>query len=105
MRLAFEGAGRLEFEVQAAGPARLLLRDTWARGWEAHVNGVATPLERDDGLHRAVPLHAGRQRVDLAYRAPGLTAGLALEPGERPRGRAPAASARPGFDPAALPPL
>ena len=78
VRLLFEGAGHLEFEVHVAERARLLLRDTWARGWGARVNGVVTPLERNDGLHRTMSLGPGRQRVELAYWPPGLTGGLAL---------------------------
>lgn len=76
--LLLEAAGRLEFEVQAAEPARLLLRDAWARGWEARVNGAFAPLVRDDGFHRTLSLGPGRQRVELTYRPPGLAAGLGL---------------------------
>jgi hypothetical protein len=78
VRLQFEAAGRLELEVQAAEPARLLLRDAWARGWRARVNGALAPLEHDEGLHLRVSVGPGRQRVELDYWPPGLSAGLAL---------------------------
>ena len=69
---------RREYEVEAATAGDLLLRDTYARGWRAFVDGDDTPVRRADGRHQPVAVPAGRHRVRLVYTPPGLRAGLAV---------------------------
>jgi hypothetical protein len=70
--------GRLRLEVEAEGPSRLRLREAWARGWVARVDGRPVGLERDEGIHRALEVPAGRHQVELVYEPPWLQAGLAI---------------------------
>ena len=69
-----ETANRLEIETLADAPSTLVVRDAWAPGWTARVDGAAVALPR--GRHRAVGLPAGRHRVELRYRPPMLGAAL-----------------------------
>ncbi|OPZ13618.1 MAG: Bacterial membrane protein YfhO [candidate division BRC1 bacterium ADurb.BinA364] len=72
-------SSRVDIRAEApAGGAFLLLRDAWAPGWTAQVDGRPAPLLRADGMFRAVPLDAGEREIVFRYRAPGLAAGLAL---------------------------
>jgi len=69
---------RQVYEVELDGPGLLVTRDAWARGWRAAVDGREAPVLRANGKHRAVPLEAGRHRVQLDYRAPNLRRGIAV---------------------------
>ena len=70
--------GHEPFDVEADAPGYLVVRASYARGWRARVDGVAAPVLRANGKHRAVPVPAGRHRVVLDYAPPGLRAGLVL---------------------------
>jgi hypothetical protein len=74
---ARSGANQVSLVVEARAPADLLLRDGWAPGWTARLDGVPVAL-RAQGRHRSVAVPAGRSRVDLSYRPPGLVAALAV---------------------------
>jgi hypothetical protein len=63
------------YDVEADGTGYLVSRDRFARGWAARVDGVSAPVLRANGKHQAVPVPAGRHRVELRYQAPGLRAG------------------------------
>jgi hypothetical protein len=73
-----ESSDRIDFTVETDRPAAVVMRETWAEGWTASVNGLAAAVSRADGRYRAVEVPAGRSRVVLRYRPPGLRAGLAL---------------------------
>ena len=73
-----EGTDQLELGAETQAATVLVVRDGWAPGWTARVNGRPEPVWRTDGRHRAVALPAGRSDVVLSYRPPGLTAGVAL---------------------------
>jgi hypothetical protein len=66
------------FETKADGAGYLVVRVSYARGWQAEVDGRRAPVLRADGKHLAVPLPAGRHDLELRYVPPGLTAGIAL---------------------------
>jgi hypothetical protein len=68
--------GRLD--VLAEGPGLLVVAEGWDRGWGAAVDGEATRLFRVDHAQMATPLGAGRHRIALRYRPPGLRAGALL---------------------------
>jgi hypothetical protein len=70
-------ANRVVLVVRADGPAEVVLRDGWARGWTARIDGRPTPI-RAQGAHRSVQVPAGRSRVEMTYRPPGLAAALWL---------------------------
>jgi len=64
------------YDVELDGAGLLVMRDSWARGWRASVDGQPAPVLRANGKHRAVALQAGRHRVGLEYEAPGLRMGV-----------------------------
>jgi hypothetical protein len=70
--------GRLSVEVEADSPTALVVRDGWATGWRAQVDGEEAVVHRANGRHQAVQLPAGRSVVRLRYRPGGLVPGLAL---------------------------
>lgn len=65
------------FEVEADGPALLVVSETWDAGWSAAVDGAPAPVLRANLAFRAVPVPAGRHRVAFSFRPPWLTRGLA----------------------------
>jgi len=69
-------ANHVVLVVESDGPAEVVLRDGWAPGWTARVDGSPAPI-RARGKHRSVPVPPGRRRVDMAYSPPGLAAALA----------------------------
>ena len=71
-------SGRLEIVAEADSLAVLVIRDGWAAGWTARVNGRAAAVRRANGRHRAVALPEGRSDVVLLYRPPGLRSSLAV---------------------------
>lgn len=73
-----ESPARMVLEVEADRSTVVVVRDAHAPGWTASVDGIPAPLLRADGRHRAVPIPAGRSRVELRYRPPHLIPGLAL---------------------------
>ena len=97
-RAALEGAGRIrdlraeanriELVVEADAPTTLVVRDAWAPGWTASVDGEARDVQRL-GRHRSVALPAGTRRVQLEYRPAGARRRVRRErPGARRAGAA-----------------
>lgn len=68
--------GLEEYEVEADGAGYFVSRESFGRGWTARVDGGTAGVLRANGKHQAVPVPAGRHRVELRYRAPGLRAGI-----------------------------
>jgi hypothetical protein len=71
-------AAEQEYDVEAERGGTLLVREGFARGWRAWVDGVPAPVQLAEGRYRALALGAGRHRVRFAYVPPGLHAGLAV---------------------------
>ncbi len=69
---------RLVLEVEATGPALLVLSENWFPAWQATVDGEETPVLRADHTLRAVAVPAGTHRVELTYRSPLLRASLGV---------------------------
>jgi uncharacterized membrane protein YfhO len=77
--LAWTGqGGRVDAVVEAAAPARLVMREGYFPGWAATVNGARAPVERAEEVYLAVPVEPGRNAVSLRYRPPGRRPGLVL---------------------------
>lgn len=71
--------GRWTFDTGAPErPRRLVVAETWDRGWRARIDGRPAHLEREHDLLLAVEVPAGARRVELVYRPRGLAGGLAL---------------------------
>jgi hypothetical protein len=69
---------RLELQVAAAAPSSLVVREGYAAGWSARVDGQPVAVRPLDGRHRVVAVPAGDHRVVMEYRSPAARAGLAL---------------------------
>jgi len=67
-------AQRLELAVETPGPAALVVRDGWAPGWSARIDG--TPVAIPRGRHRQVPVPAGRHHVVMSYAPRGVALAL-----------------------------
>jgi len=70
--------GRWEIAWRTTGRARLVVAETWDRGWTARKDGRQVPLVTADGALLGVDLGPGTGRVELRYRPPGLVAGAVL---------------------------
>ncbi|MFO0583144.1 MAG: hypothetical protein U0229_12805 [Anaeromyxobacter sp.] len=77
-RLVEDRGERLVVDAAADAPALVFVNDTFAPGWAASVDGAPAPILAVNLLARGVWIPAGRHRVELEYRTPGLRAGAAL---------------------------
>jgi hypothetical protein len=68
----------IRVEVSAAGPALLVVRNAYDRGWVATVDGREQPVLVADYLMQGVPVPAGTHVVDLRYRDEPLGVGLVV---------------------------
>jgi len=57
----------LEADISPPEPAWLVYLDSFHPGWQASVNGVATPVFEADLAFKAVPLPAGKSTVRLEF--------------------------------------
>jgi hypothetical protein len=78
VRLVEDRPDLLRFVVDARAPGALVVREAWARGWTATVDGAPTSVLPADALFRAVLVPAGRHEVTLEYVARGRAAGLVV---------------------------
>jgi hypothetical protein len=70
--------GRLAYDVESDRPALLYISAVHGPGWTATVGGKSAKLYRANWIGTAVEVPAGRTRVDLGYRLPGLGIGAAV---------------------------
>lgn len=64
-----------EFTCESDAPAWLHVGESFDPSWRARVNGGAAELTRSNELYLAVPLPAGRSRVQISLQPKGLRAG------------------------------
>ena len=62
--------------VQSSAPGIVLIRTPYDPNWHATVDGRPAPLLAADYVVQAVPVRAGRHRIDLAYDDPWIGYGL-----------------------------
>jgi hypothetical protein len=60
-------AERVVVETNGASAGWLVLTDAWYPGWRATVDGQPVEIKRADILFRAVPVPAGRHRVEFVF--------------------------------------
>jgi hypothetical protein len=65
-------------DVEASGPARLVLLDAWDPGWRARVDGRPVAVERANVAFRSVEVPAGRHVVEWSYVPRGLVPGVGI---------------------------
>jgi uncharacterized membrane protein YfhO len=68
----------VRIRTNAAGPAYLVLSDSWYPGWVATVDGQEAPIARANVLFRAVEVPAGGHLVEFRYRPTSLVLGSAV---------------------------
>jgi hypothetical protein len=73
-----ESPGRLRIVASAPSPTAVVVRDSYAPGWTARVNGSAAPVARADARYLAVRIPAGQSEVLLRYSPPHLRPGVVL---------------------------
>ncbi|MFM7199505.1 MAG: hypothetical protein ACKO6N_01840 [Myxococcota bacterium] len=66
----------LKVKVNLATTALLVVRDAYAPGWVAELNGKETPILAVDGIWKAVALPEGPSELSLEYRPTAMRAGL-----------------------------
>ena len=64
--------------ADAAAPSIVVVRNAWAEGWSATVDGRAAPLLATDAFLQGVAIPAGTHEIRLEYHAPELAQGLAV---------------------------
>ncbi len=69
---------RMTLEVALGAPGALVLLETYYPGWQATINGKATPLYPAQLAFRGILLEAGTHLVEMRFRDVNLTVGLAL---------------------------
>jgi hypothetical protein len=77
-RLTARHMDRLVADVESSAPGWLVAVEAYDPGWRARVDGRAAEVLPANALFRAVAVPAGRHRVEMTYRAPGLAPGLLL---------------------------
>ena len=68
-------------DVAADGPGFLLFSRTFFPAWKARIDGVPAPVLVGNGRDLAVPVAAGRHRVEIRYDPAPFRAGVALQAG------------------------
>jgi Bacterial membrane protein YfhO len=69
---------QIVLDATLAGPAMLVVADTYFPGWRARVDGTPAPLMRANYAFRAVPLAGGAHSVELTYAPRSFRVGLLL---------------------------
>jgi hypothetical protein len=72
------GLSRVDAEVEAAGPAMVVISQTYYHRWRAYVDGQPAPLLRANFAFQAVEVPAGRHRVRVAYEDRAFQFGAAI---------------------------
>jgi hypothetical protein len=76
--LAIErGIERLRVVAESAGPATLVVNDSFWPGWTATIDRERVPIVRADVLVRAVAWPPGRHVLEMRYDPPEVRAGIA----------------------------
>lgn len=69
---------RVELDVQAGAPATIVIEQSYNGGWQAAVDGHATPVQPADIDFQAVQVPAGRHRLVLSYQPKSFSQGLGV---------------------------
>jgi hypothetical protein len=68
----------IALEIDAEGPALLVVTDSIFPGWHARVDGAERPMLRANGLARGIELSPGRHRVTMRYEPSSFRLGLVV---------------------------
>jgi hypothetical protein len=70
--------GHIEVATTATAPAMVVVREAWAGGWKAAIDGEPAAVTLASGRHLAVTVPAGTHTVRLDYDPPGFRAGALI---------------------------
>jgi hypothetical protein len=73
-----DGLRNIALSISTRSEAVLVLLDTYAEGWKAHVDGRPTAIYPADVAFRAVAVPAGTHEVTFSYQPASVSAGLVL---------------------------
>jgi hypothetical protein len=71
-------AGVIDVEVTARAPGTVFVREAFAEGWRATVDGAPANIDRFANRHMSVLVREGTHVVRLEYRPPGFRAGVLI---------------------------
>ncbi|HVB64741.1 MAG TPA: YfhO family protein [Nitrolancea sp.] len=77
-RITENDPNTVRIQVDANGPAELMLADVAYPGWVAQVDGKSTPIATADGLFRAVAVPTGSHEVVFHFQPPLLRVSLGI---------------------------
>jgi hypothetical protein len=66
----------VRIEVTAGAPSIVVVRNDFASGWSATVDGQPAPVLPTDAFLQGVAVSAGHHQIDLTYRDPNVARGL-----------------------------
>lgn len=69
---------QLDLEVDAPAPLSFIVRDPFAAGWGATVNGVDQVIQPSADGHRELLLKPGRNLIRMTFHPEGLRAGIGI---------------------------
>lgn len=69
---------QIEFTIEAKDPSQLIIRDTWYPTWQAFIDGVRTPIEREQTVFRRVDIPIGKHTVLMQYKSSLLTTAIIM---------------------------
>jgi hypothetical protein len=72
------GYNRVRVRVKTACTGMLIYAETWAAGWEAHVDGAPARLYEPFGVFRGVVVGKGEHEVVMEYRPQSVRIGFIL---------------------------
>jgi hypothetical protein len=70
--------GAIDLEVTATAPGTLVVREAFADGWKATVDGIAARIDLYASRHMSVLVPGGTHLVRLEYVPPGFRAGVLI---------------------------
>ena len=74
-----ESSSAMTIEASSSSSdAVVVLRDSFAAGWAATIDGIPAEILRADGLYRAIRIPMGLHRLELRYEPPGYRLGIGL---------------------------
>jgi hypothetical protein len=73
-----DGPEHVVIETNGESAGWLMLMDAWYPGWRATIDGMPVEVARADVLFRAVPVPAGRHRVEFAFAPLSLWMGIGI---------------------------
>jgi Bacterial membrane protein YfhO len=71
-------ANQISLECRTASPRFLVLSEMYLPGWNAAVDGAATPIYRTNYLFRGIVVPAGRHTVTFSYRPRSVIIGAVM---------------------------